>query len=91
MPDIDRRTYKPERDITRVLPIQGKFPRELSSQIGAFALAKEIQAWWHNRGFTQVRAWVPDQAPLVSSRGNIYPVKTNLVRGMPPKAPNAGR
>lgn len=59
-------------------------PRELSSQIGAHALAKEIEAWWHSRGYPQVKAWVSDKAVLVSSKGNIYPVQTNLVRGMPP-------
>jgi hypothetical protein len=80
----DFRTYRPERDISRVLPIQGPVPRELSSQIGAHALAKEIEAWWHTRGYPQVKAWVSD-APHVSSKGNIYAVKTNLVRGMPPR------
>jgi hypothetical protein len=79
------RTYKPERDVVRALPIQGKIPRELSSQIGAHALAREIEAWWHGRGFPQVKAWVSDKSVLVSAKGNVYPVQTNLIRGMPPR------
>jgi len=83
-PMLDRRTYRPERDISRALPIQGDVPRELSSQIGAHALAKEIEAWWHSRGYPQVKAWVSDKI-FTSAKGNIYGVKTNLVRGMPPR------
>jgi len=83
-PNFDRRIYRPERDISRALPIQGDVPRELSSQLGAHALAREIEEWWHKRGYPQVKAWVADKA-FVSAKGNIYSVKTNLVRGMPPR------
>jgi hypothetical protein len=78
------RTYKPERDTTRALPIQGNIPRELSSQLGAHALARELEAWWHSRGYPQVKAWV-HEGVFVSDKGNIYSVKMNLIRGMPPR------
>jgi len=76
--------YRPEKHTTRPIPVEG-IPRELSSERGAKALALEIEAWWHSRGYPQVRAWVPMGPPLVSAKGNIFSVKTNLVRGMPPK------
>ena len=75
--------YRPEKHTTRPLPAS-RIPRELSSERGAKALAQEIEAWWHSRGYTQVQAWVDGRA-FVSTGGNVYTVRTNLVRGMPPR------
>jgi hypothetical protein len=76
--------YQPDKHTTRIRPVEG-IPRELSSERGAKALALEIEAWWHSRGYPQVKAWVPSGPMLVSSKGNIWSVKTNLILGMPPR------
>jgi hypothetical protein len=75
--------YRPDRHTTPVHP-PSQLTRELCSHKGAERLAAEIEEWWHRRGYPQVKAWV-DGTAFVSDKGNVYTVRTNLIRGMPPK------
>ena len=51
----------------------------------AFKFAAELDEWWHKKGYPTVRHTVE---PInVRGRGNICIVRSNLVRGLPPRAP----
>lgn len=50
------------------------------SAFGANVLARLIQKYWHDRGFTNVQA---ERAPIPGF--DTYCVRSNLVNGLPPK------
>jgi hypothetical protein len=64
---------------------------------GAEALAANLDAYWHKRGFPQVRQWVERQPwadgppPRCVSAAGLWIVRSNLVRGMPPAMPKPTR
>jgi hypothetical protein len=45
-------TYRPSRDLVPALPARSG--RDLYSLNGATTLARELDQWWHSRGFKQV-------------------------------------
>lgn len=60
-------------------------PRELCTLEGARRLAKELDAWWHERGYTGVRHWVESgRVGNMPSGETLFVVRCNLVRGKPP-------
>lgn len=74
-------TGSPTSSITKI--------RDLSSQEGAFALARELDEWWHSRGFSTVQHW-PERIPGLKRNtkrheSKLWGVRSNLVDGMPPK------
>lgn len=73
------RTYQPARDVVPVVPARSN--RELTTKDGATALAAELDAWWHSRGFPQVSHFV------VRVNDSGWGVRSNLVGGVPPRAP----
>jgi hypothetical protein len=56
-------------------------------QKGAMALAKRLEAYWHDRGFPAARFWVEPIEERFEKIGTfeIYRVMSNLVNGMPPR------
>src|SRR5690242_8774639 len=85
------RTYDPARDEIAQVP---KGPRrDLSSEHGALTLARELDAWWHQRGYPQVKHTVeralarrPNSAkPDAEATMSLWVVRSNLVGGLPPK------
>jgi hypothetical protein len=62
-------------------------PRDTLSQRGAMELARRLEKYWHDRGYIAARFW----AELIDERFakvgtyEIYCVKCNLVRGLPPR------
>jgi hypothetical protein len=83
--------YRPERDV--VLCAGSRQPRDRCTQYGAQSLAWQLDAWWHDRGYPQVRHWVeraklPKKSRVVDSEdgeAGLFVVRSNLVAGMPPQ------
>ncbi|HML93412.1 hypothetical protein [Methyloceanibacter sp.] len=51
-------------------------------------IAQHINSYWHERGDTGVRAYVEAvTATVKGSNRQLYVVRSNLVNGLPPKAP----
>lgn len=66
--------------------------RDLSSERGATALARELDAWWHTRGFPQVHHWIERAADFTEAKSGdrngvpcVWCVKSNLINGLPPR------
>jgi hypothetical protein len=70
-------TYKPGNDTM--------------SRHGAARLARQLEDYWHIRGFLTVRFWAEPYEERFAKIGTyeIYRVKCNLVNGLPPEV--AGR
>lgn len=78
-------TYNPARQITPYLVYKGgPGSRDTLARSGAHELAAEIQAWWHKRGFPQVRVWVEQVFGKECAR-ETWGVRSNLVGGLPPR------
>jgi hypothetical protein len=83
--------YRPERDV--VLCAGSRQPRDRCTQDGAQALAWQLDAWWHDRGYLTVRHWVervrlPKVSRVTDSEDGVaglWVVRSNLVAGMPPQ------
>ena len=60
---------------------------ELLSQKGAMALAKRLEAYWHERGYYAARFWAEPVDERFEKLGSyeVYRVASNLVNGMPPR------
>lgn len=60
---------------------------------GAQALANKLNAWWHERGHPMVQFWVEPvvvtwrkpRSTTGISRNILWAVRSNLVRGQPPR------
>jgi hypothetical protein len=84
MPDDER--YRPGLDLVPVRPADPRSLRDLTSRDGAEANARELDAWWHSRGFLQVRHWAEitgDEGPNAHQR--VWGVRSNLINGLPPR------
>jgi hypothetical protein len=85
------RVYRPERDTEAQLPAN-QVERDLATRAGAEMLARELDHWWHTRGYTQVKHWVElthvaKEYQLRSDDGpdsRLWCVRSNLVNGLPP-------
>lgn len=81
--------YRPDIDIVPAKPSpgNGRCP-DTTSREGAQRNADDIIDFWHSRGYHKVSAWVEPVQLRSNDRGNgggqIWVVRTNLVRGMPP-------
>jgi hypothetical protein len=86
--------YRPERDV--VLCVGSRQPRDRCTQDGAQALAWQLDAWWHERGYPQVRHWVEraklprtvhggEAGQAEDGTAGLFVVRSNLVAGMPPQ------
>jgi hypothetical protein len=80
---LDDKPYRPARDLVPIVP-SGPEPRDAISEHGANRVARELDAWWHARGFSQVQHWV---VIANAKTGHLWCVRTNLVNGLPPRAP----
>jgi hypothetical protein len=54
---------------------------------GAMALAKRLQAYWHEQGYPAARFWAEPVSERFAKIGTyeIYRVVCNLVNGVPPR------
>jgi len=81
--------YRPDIDIVmaKTSPGNGRC-RDSTSKTGAEQNAEDIRNFWHSRGHHGVRVWIEPVQIKSNGRGNgggqIWVVRTNLVRGMPP-------
>jgi len=48
---------------------------------GAEELARRIERYWHDQGFTAVRVWVE---PFGDGKHRLHAVRSNLMSGLPP-------
>lgn len=55
---------------------------EATSKKNAESLSKRIEDYWHKEGHPQVKIWPVSENAL--GFGEIWVVRSNLVRGMPP-------
>lgn len=55
------------------------------SRSGAAALAARLDAYWHAKGAVSVRHWVEPAALAKATRAAVWVVRSNLVRGQPPR------
>lgn len=60
---------------------------DMLSREGAMALAKRLERYWHNRGYTAARFWAEPIAERFAKVGTyeLYRVACNLVGGLPPR------
>lgn len=67
-----------------------KFRRDNLNRRGAMELAKRLEAYWHGKGYFEVRFWAEPIDERFEKIGTheIYSVKCNLVNGLPPSHPN---
>jgi hypothetical protein len=56
-------------------------------------LARELDHWWHSRGYTQVKHWVElthvaklrrHRSDIIGTDSLVWCVRSNLVNGLPP-------
>ena len=60
-------------------------PRDVCTRDGAEALARDLTAWWHARGFPQVQHWVAAVPAQGAARKEpVWAVRSNLINGLPP-------
>jgi len=82
------RRYDPARQIVTVTIARDAPGRDLTTEAGATVLARQIDAWWHARGFPQVRHWA-ERVPVRRGRkghgSTTWVVRGNLAGGLPPK------
>jgi hypothetical protein len=63
-------------------------PNYSHSREAASLLASQIKDFWHQRGHVEVAAWV--ELALTDKSGHqIFAVRSNLVRGLPPRQERA--
>lgn len=57
------------------------------SYIGALALAKQLEKYWHDLGFPTARFWAEPIGERFEKIGTyeLYRVASNLVNGLPPR------
>lgn len=60
---------------------------EYLTQKGAMALAKRLEAFWHQQGYLAARFWAEPIGERFEKVGTyeIYRVTSNLVNGIPPR------
>lgn len=86
--------YRPDRELVRGDPCT--FVRELVTQHGAQTLARELNDWWHVRGYPQVNHWAEHSVfklrkpKPIDDDGNepkqgLWIVRSNLLNGLPPR------
>jgi hypothetical protein len=77
--------YNPQRDHVRAQSCGRE--RDLSSRAGSIQHAAELNEWWAQRGFPQVK-WEAVQRSNLRGYGSNEPtwtVTSNLINGLPPK------
>lgn len=82
------RGFKPSRKLPTDIPYrhtEHEFP-EHSTRSGAQALAARITAYWYRKGHYDVVVVACDPFPGPEASAYIHCVRSNLVRGLPPKA-----
>jgi len=57
------------------------------NKTAALALAKRLEAYWHERGYPAARFWTEPVGERFAKIGtyDLYRVKCNLVNGLPPR------
>ncbi|MEA2951204.1 MAG: hypothetical protein QOJ96_724 [Alphaproteobacteria bacterium] len=67
-------------------------PAETLSHKGALALAKQLEKYWHDRGYPAARFWAEPIGERFEKIGTyeLYRVKSNLVNGLPPRYLDGG-
>ena len=53
--------YRPDRDRVPAVPRERGEGRDLTTRDGAIDFARELDDWWHSRGFVAVRHWIEAQ------------------------------
>ena len=89
-PHSNAKAYNPIRHTIRPLP--SRETRDLLTAQGAAALAAELDAWWHGRGFPTVKHHIIRlrRVPLKTTHvtddtdPGLWAVRSNLVAGLPP-------
>ena len=72
---------------SRAAPKPKSGPSETLSHRGALALAKQLESYWHERGYPAARFWADPIGERFEKIGTyeLYRVASNLVDGLPPR------
>jgi hypothetical protein len=92
----DKKPYRPTHDIVPSRASHGK-GLDLVTREGAEHMVRELDEWWHSRGFPQVKHWADyatarrvhtrkKDGKTVEEDHRFWAVRSNLVNGLPPKA-----
>jgi hypothetical protein len=85
--------YDPARDLIATEPTP-RDSRDLLDRDGAQRLAEQLDAWWHQRGYPNVRhtvEWIGLGRHAGKRRGHVekssgvWTVRSNLTNGLPPR------
>ena len=72
-----------------VVKIDGanKKPKDTLTKAGALRLARQLEKHWHDLGYPAARFWTQPVEERFAKVGTdeIYPVRSNLVNGLPPR------
>jgi hypothetical protein len=73
--------------VSKGTPPPATAPRDTLNQKGALALAKQLEAYWHGKGYPAARFWAEPVGERFDKLGTneIYRVASNLVNGLPPR------
>jgi hypothetical protein len=66
---------------------------ETLSHKGALALAKQLEKYWHDQGYSAARFWAEPIGERFEKIGTyeLYRVASNLVDGLPPRYVDHGK
>jgi hypothetical protein len=81
MRNASRAASKPKRVTSETLSLKG-----------ALALAKQLETYWHEQGFTTACFWAEPIGERFEKIGTyeLYRVASNLVNGLPPRYLDSG-
>jgi hypothetical protein len=84
---IRRSAYSDVRTRSRAAPKPKSGPSETLSLKGALALAKQLESYWHERGYPAACFWAEPIGERFKKIGTyeLYRVASNLVDGLPPR------
>jgi hypothetical protein len=80
-------------DASRAAPKPKPPVSETLSHKGALALAKQLEKYWHDKGFSAARFWAEPIGERFEKIGTyeLYRVASNLINGLPPRYLDQGK
>jgi hypothetical protein len=74
-----------DRAVSDTADTEPEYEADSLTKAGAQHTAARLQAYWHAQGHKTVRHWVEHASGTRGGGHGIYVVRSNLVRGLPPR------